>query len=167
MPAPDLHHTAAHVATMLAEASQALTERDYHALRSYAGAAPITRQSGKKKVVVMRRSCNERLRNVLYHWSRVSAQNDERSKAHYAALRGKGYTHGRALRGLGDRLMAVLIAMLESGTRPAAVSIGSRPIASRFWRTDGMLHTTTSNTAVLTLSGKLEPRERKAPRFSV
>ena len=103
-------------ATMLAEASQALTERDYHALRSYAGGAPITRQSGKKKIVVMRQSCNLRLRNALYHWTRVSTQCDERSKAHYAELRGKGHSHGRALRGVGDRLMAVLISMLKKGT---------------------------------------------------
>jgi hypothetical protein len=34
---------------MLSEAAQALAERDYHALRCYAGAAPITRQSGKKE----------------------------------------------------------------------------------------------------------------------
>lgn len=34
-------------ATMLAEAAQALAERDYHALRAYAGVAPVTRQSGK------------------------------------------------------------------------------------------------------------------------
>lgn len=32
-------------ATMLAEASQALAERDYHALRSYAGVAPVTKKS--------------------------------------------------------------------------------------------------------------------------
>jgi hypothetical protein len=103
-------------ATMLAEASQALAEREYHALRSYAGTAPITRQSGKKKVVVMRQSCNPRLRNALYHWTRVSTQCDEQSKAHYAELRGKGHSHGRALRGVGDRLMAVLIAMLTHRT---------------------------------------------------
>jgi transposase len=36
-------------ATMLAEASQALAERDYHALRSYTGVAPVTRQSGKRR----------------------------------------------------------------------------------------------------------------------
>jgi transposase len=41
-------------ATMLSEASQAIADRDYHALRSYAGTAPITRQSGKKTVVSMR-----------------------------------------------------------------------------------------------------------------
>ena len=64
----------------------------------------------------MRRSCNERLRKALYHWCRVSAQCDERSKAHYAELRAKGHTHGRALRGIGDRLMAVLISMLKTRT---------------------------------------------------
>jgi transposase len=103
-------------ATMLAEASQALAERDYHALRSYAGAAPITRQSGKRRIVSMRRSCNPRLRNALYHWARVSTQRDERSKKHYAELRAKGHSHGRALRGVADRLVAVLISMLKSKT---------------------------------------------------
>jgi transposase len=103
-------------ATMLAEASQALAERDYHALRSYAGVAPITKRSGKKKSIIMRQACNQRLRNALYHWARVSMQRDPRSKLHYANLRAKGHTHGRALRGLADRLLAVLIAMLRSGT---------------------------------------------------
>lgn len=103
-------------ATMLAEASQALAERDYHALRSYAGAAPITRQSGKRRIVIMRRSCNPRLRDALYHWARVSTQHDERSKKHYAELRSRGHSHGRALRGVADRLVAVLIAMLKSKT---------------------------------------------------
>ena len=103
-------------ATMLAEASQPLAERDYHAIRSYAGVAPITRQSGKRKMVVMRRGCNSRLRVALYHWSRVSAQHDPRSKEHYAALRAKGHSHGRALRGVADRLLAILIAMLRNGT---------------------------------------------------
>lgn len=103
-------------ATMLAEASQPLAERDYHALRSYAGAAPITRQSGKRRIVVMRKSCNPRLRDVLYHWSRVSTQCDPHSKKHYADLRAKGHSHGRALRGVADRLLAVLIAMLRNNT---------------------------------------------------
>jgi len=102
-------------ATMLAEASQALAERDYHALRSYAGVAPITRQSGKRQSVMMRQSCNERLRNAFYHWARVSSQNDPRSKLHYANLRAKGHSHGRALRGVADRLLSVLFAMLRAG----------------------------------------------------
>jgi transposase len=103
-------------ATMLAEASQALADRDYHALRSYGGTAPITHQSGKRRSVVMRQGCNQRLRNAIYHWSRVSTQCDQRSREHYAELRAKGHSHGRALRGVADRLLGVLMAMLSSGT---------------------------------------------------
>jgi len=102
-------------ATMLAEASQALRERDYPALRAYSGIAPVTRRSGKKCVVSMRQGCNERLRNAMYHWSRVSVQHDSVSREHYRRLRGVGHAHGRALRGVTDRLLAVLVAMLKSG----------------------------------------------------
>jgi transposase len=103
-------------ATMLAEASEALAKRDYHALRCYGGTAPVTRRSGKRELVVMRQGCNQRVRNALYHWSRVSTQHDERSQQHYAALRAKGHSHGRALRGVADRLLGVLMAMLKTGT---------------------------------------------------
>jgi transposase len=103
-------------ATMLSEASQAIAERDYHALRCYSGAAPITRQSGKKKIVLMRRGCNERLRNALYHWSRTSIVWDAASKKRYAALRACGHSHGRALRAMADRWLKVLISMLRNQT---------------------------------------------------
>ena len=63
----------------------------------------------------MRRSCSNRLRDAIYNWSRVSTQWDPRSKEQYAELRAKGKTHGRALRGVADRLLAVLVAMLKSG----------------------------------------------------
>ena len=54
-------------ATLLAEAPQFLATRAYHALRAYAGVAPVTRQSGKKSAVLMRYGCNLRLRNAIYH----------------------------------------------------------------------------------------------------
>jgi transposase len=100
-------------AAMLSEASQALAERDYHALRCYAGSAPVTRQSGKKTVILMRQGCNERLRNALYHWARVSVIHDSKAKAMYAAMRNRGQSHGRALRGVADRWIAVLVSMLR------------------------------------------------------
>jgi len=103
-------------ATMLSEASQAIAERDYHALRCYGGAAPITRQSGKKKVILMRRGCNERLRNALYHWARTSIVWDPKSKSIYAGMRACGQSHGRALRGMADRWLRVLFAMLRHKT---------------------------------------------------
>jgi transposase len=103
-------------ATILAEASQPLAERNYTALRSYAGIAPVTRQSGKKKQVSMRYGCNVRLREAIYHWSRTSVQLDDYSRQHYHRLRACGHSHGRALRGIGDRLLSVLISMLKNQT---------------------------------------------------
>lgn len=104
------------VATMLAEAAQALASRDYHALRSLSGAAPITHQSGKRISVVMRRGCNGRLRNAVYHWARVATVQDGHWRARYRALRERGHTHGRALRSVADRLLATLVAMLRDQT---------------------------------------------------
>jgi transposase len=101
-------------ATLLAEASQAMADRDYESLRSYAGVAPVTRQSGNKKLVVMRRGCNYRLRNALYHWSRVATMCDERSRTYYVKLRKKGQSHGTALRTIADRWLTVLMAMLKA-----------------------------------------------------
>ena len=117
-------------ATMLAEASQPLAERNYHALRAHAGVAPVTKQSGKRAQVVMRRACDPRLRNAVYHWARVSTQVDAHSRAQYAALRERGHTHGRALRSVADRLLRVLVAMLKSATlydpnRPRRVPTGA------------------------------------------
>jgi transposase len=103
-------------ATMLAEASQPLAARDYHALRTQAGVAPITKASGRHRVVLIRSACNRRLRQAVYHWARVSTQVDPLSRAHYTALRHRGHSHPRALRGVADRLLSILIAMLRTGT---------------------------------------------------
>jgi transposase len=101
-------------ATLFGEASQFLAERDYQGLRAYTGVAPVTRQSGKRAAVLMRYGCNSRLPNAIYHWSRVSMQRDPRSRELYHRLRNKGHSHGRALRGLADRLLALLCAMLKT-----------------------------------------------------
>lgn len=105
-------------ATMLAEASTALRDRDYPRLRSQTGVAPVSSQTGKqrKPAVSMRRACNGRLRNAVFHWANVSMQRDRASREHYARLRGAGHSHGRALRGLADRLLKMLVAMLKSGS---------------------------------------------------
>lgn len=103
-------------ATMIAEAGAALAERDYYALRAHAGIAPVTKQSGKRRMVAMRHACNGRLRHALYHWARVAVMWDPPSKTHYAALRQRGHSYARALRGVADRLLRVLIAMLKSDT---------------------------------------------------
>jgi transposase len=103
-------------ATMLAEANDDLRTRNYHALRAHGGAAPITRRSGTKLVVSMRTGCNHRLRDALYHAAHNNMMRDPRSKALYADLRGRGHSHGRALRTVADHLLRVLTAMLRNRT---------------------------------------------------
>jgi transposase len=103
-------------AAVLGEAAQALAERDYHALRANAGIAPVTKQSGKRRTVVMRYACNGRLRNALFHWAQVAIMHDPASKAYYTALRQRGHSWPRTLRSVADRLLRVLFAMLKSGS---------------------------------------------------
>lgn len=102
-------------ATMLAEAAQPLAARDYQTLRTYAGVAPVTRQSGKARWVIMRRACNVQLRQAVFQWAANSIRLDAHCRAHYDRLRQR-HGHARALRGVGDRLLRVLIAMLIAGT---------------------------------------------------
>lgn len=105
-------------ATMLTEATGPLAARDYVTLRAHAGTAPITKRSGKRACFVhMRYACKTRLRQVLYHWARVSIQCDAAARAYYDALRNRGHAHARALRSVADRWLRILIAMLRTRTR--------------------------------------------------
>jgi hypothetical protein len=101
------------LATLLAEASGPLSRRDYQALRTLSGVAPVTKRSGKSHVVTMRYAAHVRLRRAVYHWARVAAQHDHRSRARYAALRRRGHPHGRAIRGVADRLLALACVLLQ------------------------------------------------------
>jgi transposase len=101
---------------MLTGAAQPLATRDYDGLRTHVGVAPITKASGKRRLVHMRYACDERLRDAAYHWGRVSVQHDQTSAAYYRALRARGQTHGRALRSVVDRWLRVLVAMLRHRT---------------------------------------------------
>jgi transposase len=118
-------------AWLFAEAAQPLAERDYQVLRTHGGVAPVTKQSGKRRLVVMRHGCNPRLRNALYHMARVAMQRDAHFSSVYAALRAKGQRHGQALRNIGDRLLRILMAMLRDRTCYDASRIRCEPVVQR------------------------------------
>ena len=104
------------IATMLAEAHAGLRSRDYVSLRATCGSAPVTKQSGRMRVVQMRYACNPRLRYAMHHWAWNAARNDPYYARLYKAMRGRGLTHGRALRGIADRLLELAVVLLERGT---------------------------------------------------
>ena len=104
------------LATLLTEAARQLRDRDYQTLRMLSGVAPVTRSSGKQRRVLRRYACHHRLREAMYHWARVASQRDPWCKEMYKRHRARGKSHGRAVRGVGDRLLAVACAMLRDGT---------------------------------------------------
>ena len=104
------------LATLLTEATGPLARRDYPALRTLSGVAPVTKRSGKSCIVVMRYAAQVRLRNAVFHWARVAVLNDRRCRGRYEALRARGHSYGRALRGVGDRLLGVACVLLRRGT---------------------------------------------------
>jgi transposase len=104
------------LATLLAEATEPLRRRDYHALRALAGVAPVTRRSGKQRFVIRRLACNGRLQTAVYQWSRVAIQHDAAARRRYDALRQRGHGHARALRSVGDRLLYALCTTLKRQT---------------------------------------------------
>lgn len=99
-------------ATMLAEASRPLENRDYHWLRALCGAAPVTKQSGKSRHVVMRQACNERLRTAVHWWAGSAVLHDPKAKALYAVHKARGQSHGRSIRAVADRLLRDLVVCL-------------------------------------------------------
>ena len=82
-------------------------------LRCQRGVAPVTKRSGKSRIVLMRQATHVRLRNAVYHWARADVQHDPRSQAKYAALRARGHSYGRALRGVGDRRLGVACGLIQ------------------------------------------------------
>ena len=117
------------LAVLLTEAHQPLAQGDYHALRTLAGVAPVTKATGgsnrtdkrnknptKKPRVLMRYACHHRLRNAVWHWARVACQKDPRWKQRYAELRQRGIKHPQALRTVGDSLLRVACSMIKNRT---------------------------------------------------
>lgn len=105
-------------ATLLSEAAGPVAARDLTALRTRCGTAPVTKRTGKQKHghVHMRYACQARLRDALHHWSANYINHDERGRRHYDAMRARGHSHARALRGVADRLLSLLVTMLRDGT---------------------------------------------------
>ena len=101
------------LATLLSEAAGPISRRDYAALRTLSGVAPVTKRSGKSCLVTMRYAAQVRLRNAVFHWARVAVLNDPKCRSRYAALRARGHSYGRALRSVADRLLGMACVLLQ------------------------------------------------------
>jgi Transposase/Transposase IS116/IS110/IS902 family len=85
--------------------------------KNYAGTSPITRASGKKKVVLARYARNHRLADALHQQAFCALTASPGARAYYDTLRGRGTGHHAALRQLANRLVGILHGCLAAGTR--------------------------------------------------
>ncbi len=81
--------------------------------RRYAGTAPITRASGKSRVVLLRRARNQRLAEACRWWAFNAMRHSAGTMAYYRRRRAAGDTHEAALRRLGSKLVGQLQHCLE------------------------------------------------------
>ena len=81
---------------------------DARARKNYSGMAPVTRASGKARVVLARHARNRRLADTLYQQAFSALSSSAGARAYYDAHRARGHTHHQALRALANRLAGIL-----------------------------------------------------------
>jgi len=89
--------------------------QDAKGLKAYAGAAPITRASGKTRSVTVRRVKNNRLNAAGYSWAFSALTASPGARAHYDRRRDDGDGHAAAQRNLFGRLLGCLHHCLLTG----------------------------------------------------
>ena len=89
---------------------------DAKARKNYAGTSPITRASGKKKIVLARYARNRRLGDAVQQWAFCSLRGSPGAGAYYQQLRACGTGHQAALRQLANRLVGILHGCLKTHT---------------------------------------------------
>jgi len=80
-------------------------------LQAEAGAVPVTKASGKSRVVHFRFACNKHLRHTMYWFSFVSLNHSEWANLYYRGQRDKGHSHHQALRALGAKWLKIIFVM--------------------------------------------------------
>ena len=89
---------------------------DAKARKNYAGTSPITRASGKKKVVVARFVHNDRLIDALILQAQSALRVSPGARAYYDKQRDRGLSYNAALRQLANRLVGILHGCLKTRT---------------------------------------------------
>jgi hypothetical protein len=89
---------------------------DGKARRNYASTSPITRASGRKRVVAARFARNDRLIDALMAQAFAALIASPGARAYYDQLRARGIDHNDALRRLANRLVGILHGCLKTRT---------------------------------------------------
>jgi hypothetical protein len=89
---------------------------DAKSRKNYAGTSPITKASGRSRVVLARYARNRHLADACYLWAFSALTKSPGARAFYDDRRAAADTHHQALRALGNRLVGILHGCLRHGT---------------------------------------------------
>jgi transposase len=82
-------------------------------LQAQAGAVPVTKRSGKQRVVRFRFACDKSLRYVADQVAFLSLLSSEWARAYYDQQRARGHAHRQALRALGAKWLKIIFVMWQ------------------------------------------------------
>jgi transposase len=85
--------------------------QSFRHLQAEAGGVPVTKASGKSRVVQFRFACNKLLRYASYWFSFNSLNRCEWANKYYRDQRRKGHSHHQALRALGAKWLKIIFVM--------------------------------------------------------
>jgi hypothetical protein len=86
---------------------------DAKSRRNYAGTSPVTKASGKSRVVLARYSRNKHLADAADQWAFCSITKSPGARAYYDELRARRKTHRQAIRQLANRWIGIMHACLS------------------------------------------------------
>src|SRR6266496_425423 len=103
---------------------------DAKARKNYAGTSPITRASGKKRIVLARYARNRRMGDALQQWAFCSLRGSPGARAYDDTMRARNIGHQAALRQLSNRLVGILHGCLKTRTAYNEQTAWSHPITA-------------------------------------
>jgi len=84
-------------------------------LQDYAGQSPVTRSSGKSRVVQRRRAAPHFVRQTFHEFAEQARRYSRWSKAYYDELRSRGVKHHAAVRALAFKWSRIIYRMWQTG----------------------------------------------------
>lgn len=100
------------LATLWAELGDAHGRwESFRHLQAEAGVVPLTKASGKSRVVEFRFCCNKILRHAAYWLAFVSLNQSDWANHYYRDQRAKGHSHPQALRALGAKWLKIIFVL--------------------------------------------------------
>ena len=86
-------------------------------MQKYSGTAPVTKASGKSKVIVRRLACPKFLLQTFHEFANCSRNSSIWAQAYYEMLREHGKSHHTAIRSLAFKWIRIMFRCWQNRTK--------------------------------------------------